>query len=92
MIKHIYLFKVKEGYDINEIAKHILTLKDYCPTIKEIEVGLDFKHASNSYDLCEYVTFDNKEDFEAFGINEYHAGMRLYLGERTEGVKIDFEI
>lgn len=91
MIKHIYLFKLKENVSPDEVAEKLMTLKDHVPEIREIEIGKDFKGASNSYDLCEYITFDSMEDYEAFGKNEYHDSIRKYMSKMQEiGVKIDY--
>ena len=93
MIKHIYLFKLKENVSRDEVAQKLLTLKDHVPEILELEVGSDFKGASNSYDLCEYITFKTMEDYEAFSKNEYHDGIRKYMAQKQEiGIKIDYEV
>lgn len=93
MIRHIYLFKFKEKDKIEEAANMILTLKDHIPYMQDIEVGIDFKGAENSYELCELCTFKTKEDFLRFGSDPYHAKVREYMDAvRESGVKIDYEI
>ncbi|MFG6330548.1 MAG: Dabb family protein [Lachnospiraceae bacterium] len=93
MIRHVYLFKLKDPSRRREAAEKLLTLKERVPEIAHIEVGLDFKGAENSYDLCECVSFKNREDFLAFGENAYHAEIRAYMASvQEDGVKIDYEI
>ena len=93
MVKHIYLFKLKEGVSADEVREKLLTLKDHVPEICELEVEKDFKHASNSYDLCEYITFQTMEEYECFGKNEYHDGIRRYMADKQEsGIKIDYMV
>ena len=91
MIRHIYFFRLKEGKNPDEVIRHLKTLKEHCPTIKELEIGKDFIHADNSYEICEHITFDTLEEFESFKVHPYHAGMREYMKEcQAEGVKMDY--
>jgi len=93
MIKHIYLFKLKDKSKVDEISAKIMSLKDHIPYMAECEVGVDFKGAANSYDLCEMCVFHNKEDFLRFGNDPYHCAIREYMDEQREiGIKIDYEI
>lgn len=91
MIKHIYLFRLKENIDSNEVIQKLYTLAEHIPEIQEIEIGQDFRGAQNSYDICEYLTFNNMEDFEAFTNDPYHDSIRKYMaGVQASGVKIDY--
>lgn len=93
MIRHIYLFKLKNKETVEETAKLLMTLKEKIPYIVEMEVGIDFKGAENSFELCELCTFKNREDFERFGSDPYHAEIRKYMDQvRDTGIKIDYEV
>ncbi len=93
MIKHVYLFKIKKEIPVEDVMAKLRTLQDHIPYFVDFEIGRDFKGAENSYDICEYCTFKNREDFVKFGADEYHAGIRKYMSEVQEaGVKIDYEI
>lgn len=92
MIKHIYLFKLKDKSRLQEAADRIMTLKEKIPYMVDCEVGIDFKGAENSYDLCEICVFRNREDFLRFGDDPYHGEIRTYMDSvRESGIKIDFE-
>lgn len=93
MIRHIYLFKLKNKEKVQEAADVLMTLKEKIDYIQDIEVGIDFKRAENSYELCELCTFKNREDFERFGSDPYHTKIRQYMDDiRETGIKIDYEI
>lgn len=93
MIRHIYLFKLKDKAKLQEAADMMMTLKEHVPYMTDIEVGIDFKGADNSYELCELCTFENREDFERFGTDPYHGKIREYMdGVREIGIKIDYEV
>lgn len=93
MIRHVYLFRIKEGIDKQTVVDRLLTLKDRVPYIHDIEVAQDFKHTDNSYDIIEQCTFLTKEDFISFGNDSYHASIREYMKEvQLDGIKIDYEI
>lgn len=90
MVKHIYLIKLKNRSDAPEVAEKLRTLKQEVPEIYELEIGVDFKGADNSYDLVEYCTFRSMEDFRRFGANAYHEGIRQYLKTvQLETAKVD---
>lgn len=93
MIKHVYLFKLKDPAKAPEIAKKLMTLKERILAIHTMEVGHDFKHAENSYDLIEVCTFETMEKFLEFGADPYHEEIRQYMaGMQSEGIKIDYEL
>ena len=61
--------------------------------MKAMECGVDFKGDSNSWEVCEMCTFENREDFVKFGTDPYHAEVRKYMAEVIEeGAKIDYEL
>ena len=93
MIRHIYLFKIKDKSKIDEARNKMMGLKANIPYIKDIEVEEDFRHGENSWDLCQIITFDNMEDFKRFIDEPYHAIIRKYMSSiREDGIKIDYEI
>lgn len=93
MIRHIYLFKLKDREKAEDAAKKIMTLKEKIPYMLDMEVGIDFREAENSFELCELCTFKSREDFEKFGSDSYHGEIRRYMdGLKEIGIKIDYEI
>ena len=93
MIRHIYLIKLKEGADVQAAIDKMMSLKEHIPYMKAMECGVDFKGDSNSWEVCEMCTFENREDFVKFGADPYHAEVRKYMANVIEeGAKIDYEI
>jgi hypothetical protein len=93
MIRHIYLIKLKEGADVQAAIGKMMSLKEHIPYMKAMECGVDFKGDSNSWEVCEMCTFENREDFVKFGADPYHAEVRKYMANVIEeGAKIDYEI
>lgn len=93
MIQHVYLFKLRDEADPNEVKEKLLTLRDHVPQMAHMEVGLNFKSAENAYDIIEVCTFQTHKDFMAFGANEYHEQIRQYMKTvQVDGVKIDYEM
>ena len=92
MVKHIYLFHLKDRMMMDEVAEKLLTLKEKIPYMVDMEVAMDFKGDSNSADLVEICIFENMEDFRAFGSDKYHAAIREYMSGISTGTKIDFEV
>ena len=93
MIRHIYLIKLKEDADVQAAIDKMMSLKEHIPYMKAIECGVDFKGDSNSWEVCEMCTFENREDFVKFGADPYHAEVRKYMANVIEeGAKIDYEI
>ncbi len=92
MIKHIYLYKLKDKSQAEEIAAMLLTMKDNIPSVRDVETGIDFVGASSSYDLMELVSCDDMESFRAFCTDRYHDIIRAYMKDRVvAGWKVDFD-
>lgn len=91
MVTHVYLIKLRQGIDINEVVTKLKTLKDHAPEIQELIVAADFKHDGNSYDVAEICTFRDEEAFRTFGANSYHEQIRQYLRTvQTATAKVDY--
>lgn len=92
MIRHVYLYCLKKGADKQEVVRRLMELKRI-PYMIDLEIGLDFKGAENSFELIEICTFASKEDFLRFGDEPLHCQIRAYMdGVRSQGVKIDYEV
>ncbi|MCD8105294.1 MAG: Dabb family protein [Lachnospiraceae bacterium] len=64
-----------------------------CYDDEHMEVGCDFKHAGNSFDLAEICEFETMEDFIRFGKEPYHEEIRQFMSSVSDrGCKIDYEI
>lgn len=93
MVKHVYLYKLKPGVSADDVRRELMTLREHVPEIADMEVGVNFKPAENAFDLVELCTFQSREDFLAFGANQYHERIRQYMKSvQQDGVKADYEI
>ena len=95
MIKHIVLFKVKDEYkkDLPMVKEVMLSMEQNVPTVKAIQVGIDFLHSSRSYDIVLEVLLE-KEDLDNYQNDPYHIERVKKLMQKIQEscVAIDFEI
>lgn len=91
MIVHIVMFKFKDenrGANIKETKKRLDSLVDLVPTLKSIEVGVNFTVADRAFDLSLYSTFDTKEDLDAYAIHPEHLKVVEFIKSVTAESKV----
>jgi len=100
MIKHIVLWRLKEGADghgkaeIARILKQRLEgLRGVVPGLLHLEVGIDFLQSESSSDLALYTEFASREALEAY---QQHPAHREFVefshNLRTERRLVDYEV
>ncbi|MBI5638228.1 MAG: Dabb family protein [Nitrospinae bacterium] len=76
MIRHIVLFKLKEGTPAaegKELARQLAALLHTTGGLmKEAEVAFDVVHAHNSYDIVLNSVFENIEDLKEYQAHPEH--------------------
>ncbi|QOY53895.1 Dabb family protein [Candidatus Sulfurimonas marisnigri] len=75
MIVHIVMFKFKEqnrDANIEEVVKRLNALVELIPTLKSMEVGVDFSRTERAFDMSLYSTFDTKEDLQDYAVHPEH--------------------
>jgi len=75
MVVHIVLFEFKdENKKANMIqAKQMLeNLMGAVPSLKSIDVGMNFSEEERAMDLSIITAFENKEDLEAYAVHPEH--------------------
>lgn len=96
MIKHIVCFKLKDNsLESKQKAKEVLmSMKGNVPTIKAIEVGIDFLGSERSYDIILQVLLESREVLDAYQNDEYHCGVvKEYMRNvRVASVAVDYEL
>ena len=96
MIKHIVCFKFKDKTDelLLETKKILLSMKENVPTVREIEVGIDFLGSPRSYDVFLSVVLDSKDALSVYQEDAYHVDVvKKHMQKIAESsVTIDFEI
>ena len=94
MIKHILLFKFKEGVSEKEKDKGIEMLRSLNSKISEIkewEIGRQREINDKFYDFAQVSSFENMEAIKCFSQNPEHRKVRTYLKARANWVKVDYD-
>ncbi len=96
MIKHIVCFKLKDKTDelLLETRNILLSMRENVPTVRDIEVGIDFLESARSYDVFLAVTLDSKADLDIYQNDQYHTEVvKKHMHAHTESsVAVDFEM
>jgi len=75
MIVHIVMFRFKDENrksNIEEVTLRLNALVGLIPTLKSMEVGLNFTDSDRAFDMSIYSTFDTKSDLQAYAVHEEH--------------------
>ena len=75
MVKHIVMFDFKEENRAENLhrAKEMLeALIGTVPTLKSMEVGINFSQEERAMNLSLYSGFDDKEGLEAYAVHPEH--------------------
>jgi hypothetical protein len=83
MVKHIVMWKIKDGFNKDEIYEQIkekvLSLKEFIPEIKHIEVGRNITASINAYDVVLYSEFGSKEDLDTYLVHPEHVKVADFI-------------
>jgi len=94
MFTHIVLFKLKEPTteNVKFVEETLLSMNGNVKELKQLEVGIDVIKGDRSYDIGIITRFDNKEDYVAYDINEFHVEkVKKVIGPYMEASKtLDF--
>ncbi len=75
MVTHIVLFKFKEENieaNVQKASGMLNALLESVPTLKSIEVGINFSNGERAMDLSIITTFDDKDGLEQYVIHPEH--------------------
>ena len=96
MIVHIVMFKFnEENKDENLliVKNRLEELVSKIPTLKFIEVGVDFNQSERAFDLSLYSTFDTKDDLKTYAIHPEHLKVvELIKSVTTESKVVDYTL
>jgi hypothetical protein len=100
MIKHILLFKVKEGVEGRSKAESIAQAKvliegmnGKIPGLIKVEVGSDFSAVDDSADMTLYSEFESREALIVYaGHPEHQAVLPFIKSIISERRLIDYEV
>lgn len=91
MIVHIVMFKFKDenkSSNIQEVLKRLNALVGLVPSLKSMEVGVNFTLSERAFDLSLYSTFETKEDLDAYAIHPQH----LKVVELIKSVTVESKV
>ena len=94
MIKHIVMWKFKEGEQENMLLfrDRLLALKGKIPEIRAMEVGININPSDRSYDAVLVSEFDSLEALKAYSTNPLHVEVSNFCKTiRTSSVSCDYE-
>jgi len=95
MIVHIVLFQFKEENKKANIiqAKQILeNLMGAVPSLRSIDVGVNFSTEERAMDLSIITAFESKEDLEAYAVHPEHLKVVDFIKTVVEYSKVvDYE-
>jgi hypothetical protein len=95
MVVHIVMFKFKEeNRQANLIqAKQMLeALMGAVPTLRSIDVGLNFAKEDRAMDLSIITTFEDKAGLEAYAVHPEHLKVVDFIKQVVEYSKVvDYE-
>ena len=94
MIKHIVIFKLKEGESPEKAKEVLLGMQGNVPMLKSIEVGVDKLHSARSFDVVLTVVLDDMKALDDYQKDGYHCSVvKEHMHKVTEkSVAIDYEI
>ena len=95
MIKHIVMWKFKEGEYDNMLLfrERLLALKEQIPEIRAMEVGININPSERSFDAVLVSEFDSMEALRAYSVNPLHVAVSEFCKTiRTASVSCDYEI
>jgi len=95
MIVHIVMFQFKEAHKKANIiqAKQMLeNLMGAVPSLKSIDVGLNFSEEDRAMDLSIITSFASREDLEAYAAHPEHVKVVDFIQTVVEYSKVvDYE-
>lgn len=94
MIKHIVMWKFKDGEEENmmKFRERLLALKGQIPEIRAMEVGINVNPSERSFDAVLVSEFDSLEDLRSYSVNPLHVAVSEFCKSiRTQSVSVDYE-
>lgn len=95
MIKHIVMWKFKEGEKENMMIfrDRLLSLRGKIPEIRSMEVGININPSDRSFDAVLVSEFDSLEALRAYSTNPLHVEVSAFCKSiRTASHSVDYEI
>jgi len=91
MIKHIVLFDFKEENREEHMQKAkemLLSLMESVPSLRKMEVGINFSKEERAMDLSIYTEFDDVAGLEAYASHPKHLEVVAFIKTVVTGSKV----
>ncbi|MCK5855546.1 MAG: Dabb family protein [Sulfurovaceae bacterium] len=91
MIKHIVLFDFKDENreeNINRAKEMLLSLMDSVPSLRKMEVGINFSKEERAMDLSIYTEFDDVAGLEEYAVHPKHLEVVAFIKTVVTGSKV----
>ncbi len=100
MVKHIVMWKIKDGYGnmtkaeiMAKIVADLSDLKGIIPEIVDLEVGASMTGGDMHYDMGLIVTFKRLDDAIVYANHPAHVKVSNFISEvRTDRATADIEV
>ena len=91
MIKHIVLFDFKEENreeNIKRAKEMLLALMGSVPSLRKMEVGINFSKEERAMDLSIYTEFDDVAGLEEYAVHPEHLKVVEFIKTVVAGSKV----
>ncbi len=95
MIKHIVFLKLNEKSEDNlqKIVTALRGLKEKIVEVEHLEVGVDFKHGPNSWDIALITHFADRDALAIYATHPDHLPVVDLIGDMcAQRAVVDFEV
>ncbi len=96
MVVHIVMIKLKDEFNNQETKKEIKSkiesLLGVVPSLKSMEVGINFADEERAMDISLTATFDDKEGLREYAVDKYHQEVIEFIKKVASYTKVvDYE-
>jgi len=91
MVKHIVMFDFKEEnkeQNLLEAKAMLEALLESVPTLKKMEVGINFSQEERAMDMSLYSEFDDQEGLEAYANHPEHLKVVAFIKSVATASKV----
>jgi len=91
MLKHIVMFTFKDENkkeNLIKTKKMLEALLDTVPTLKSMEVGINFSQEERAMDLSLYSEFENEEGLQLYANHPEHLEVVKFIKSVATGSKV----
>ena len=91
MVKHIVMFDFKDEKkeeNIKKAKEMLLALLESIPSLKKMEVGLNFSTEERAMDLSIYTEFEDRAGLDAYAIHSQHLEVVAFIKTVVIGSKV----